>query len=73
VRDIEVGGPQQRLSELFREAFRTYRVEAVRKRLEAGNTYVEGRDSRRYTEGDVERLVDEARTELRTGRRKRRR
>jgi hypothetical protein len=60
------------MSELFREAFRTYRVEAVRKRLEAGNAYAQGRDARRYAEGDVERLVDEARAEIRTGRRKRR-
>jgi metal-responsive CopG/Arc/MetJ family transcriptional regulator len=59
------------MSELFREAFRTYRVEAVRKRLEAGNAYAKGRGPRRHTEADVERLVDEARAELGTGRRKR--
>lgn len=60
------------MSELFREAFRTYRMEAVRKRLEAGNAYAQSRAAHGYTEGDVERLVDETRAELRAGRRKRR-
>lgn len=60
------------MSELFREAFRTYRVEAARKRLAAGNAYAQGRAAHRYTEADVERLVDETRAELRAGRRKRR-
>lgn len=59
------------MSELFREAFRTYRAEAARKRLEAGNAYAQGRTAHRDTEADVERLVDEARAEFRTGRRKR--
>lgn len=60
------------MSELFREAFRTYRMEAVRKRLETGNAYAQRRAARQYTEADVERLVDEARAELRAGHRKRR-
>jgi len=60
------------MSELFREAFRTYRVAAVRKRLVAGNAYAQGRAAHRYTEADVERLVDETRAELRAGNRKRR-
>ena len=60
------------MSELFREAFRTYRGEAVRKRLEAGNAYAKGRAAHRYSETDVERLVDEVRAALRAGRRKRR-
>lgn len=60
------------MSELFREAFRAYRVEAVRKRLETGNTYARRRAAHRYTEADVEWLVDEARAELTVGRRKRR-
>ena len=60
------------MSELFREAFRTYRVAAVRKRLVAGNAYAQGRAAHPYTEADVERLVDETRAELRAGRRKRR-
>lgn len=60
------------MSELFREAFRTYPVAAVRKRLVAGNAYAQGRAAPQYTEADVERLVDETRAELRVGRRKRR-
>jgi metal-responsive CopG/Arc/MetJ family transcriptional regulator len=60
------------MSELFREVFRTYRVEAARKRLVAGNAYAQGRVAQRYTEADVERLVDEMRAELRTGNQKRR-
>lgn len=60
------------MSELFREAFRTYRIEAVRKRLENGNAYAQRRASHHYTEADVEWLVDETRAELRAGRRKRR-
>jgi metal-responsive CopG/Arc/MetJ family transcriptional regulator len=60
------------MSELFREAFRTYRVAAVRKRLVAGNAYAQGRAAHRYTEADVEQLVNETRAELRTGNRKRR-
>lgn len=58
------------MSELLREAFRTYRVEVARKRLEAGTTSTQGRASHPYTESDVERLVDEARSELGTERRK---
>ena len=60
------------MSELFREAFRTYRMEAVRKRLDTGNAYAQRRAAHQYTEADVERLVDEARAELRAGHRKRR-
>jgi metal-responsive CopG/Arc/MetJ family transcriptional regulator len=60
------------MSELFREAFRTYRGAAVRKRLVAGNAYAQGRAGHQHTEPDVERLVDETRAELRTENRKRR-
>ena len=60
------------MSELFREAFRTYRAAAVRKRLAAGKAYAQGRAPHRYTESDVERLVDETRAEVRPGNRKRR-
>ncbi len=60
------------MSELFREAFRTYRAVAARKRLVAGNAYAKGRATHVYTEADVERLVDETRAELRAGNRKRR-
>ena len=60
------------ISELFREAFRTYRAAAVRKRLVAGNAYAQGRAAQPYTEADVERLVDKTRAERRTRNRKRR-
>lgn len=60
------------MSELLREAFRTYRMEASRKRLELGNAYAQRRAAHRYTEADVERLVDETRAELKAERRKRR-
>lgn len=52
------------MSELLREAFRTYRASAVRRRLVEGNEYARGRSSGRYTENDVEDLVSEARREL---------
>jgi metal-responsive CopG/Arc/MetJ family transcriptional regulator len=60
------------MSELFREAFRTYRVAAARKRLVAGNAYAQGRAAHPYTEADVGRLINETRAELRAGNRKRR-
>ena len=60
------------MSELFREAFRTYRVAAVRKRLVAGNAYAQGRAAHQYADSDVERLVNETRAELGAVRRKRR-
>jgi predicted DNA-binding protein len=57
------------MSELFREAFRSYRAEQVRKRLEAGHKYARERSPRAlYTQNDVERLVDEARRQLETER-----
>ena len=56
------------MSELFREAFRSYRAEQVRKRLEAGHKYARGRSRTLYTQDDVEGLVDEARAELATER-----
>jgi len=48
-------------SELFREAFRTYRMERVRRRLQADREYARTRNSKGYSEADVERLVDEER------------
>lgn len=60
------------MSELFREAFRTYRAAAARKRLLEGNVYAQGRSGHAHTEADVEGLVDETRAELIAGRRKRR-
>ena len=52
------------MSELLREAFRTYRASAVRRRLVEGNEYAQGRSSGPYTENEVEDLVSEARREL---------
>lgn len=52
------------VSELLREAFRTYRASAVRRRLVEGNEYARGRSSGPYTANDVEDLVSEARREL---------
>jgi metal-responsive CopG/Arc/MetJ family transcriptional regulator len=40
------------MSELFREAFRTYRVAAVRKRLVVGNADAQGHTPHRYREVD---------------------
>jgi hypothetical protein len=48
-------------SELFREAFRTYRVERVRRRLQADLAYARTRNPKGYREDDVERLVDAVR------------
>ena len=55
------------ISELFREAFRTYRLERMQRRLSATRAAVVARTGPRYTEEDVERLVDEIRTELSLG------
>lgn len=52
------------LSELFREAFRTYRMERLRRRFEADLQYARTRNPYRYTEDDVERLVDEVRATM---------
>ena len=53
------------VSELFREAFRTYRQERVRRRLQSDVEYSFSRNPRRYTKDDVERLVDEVRAKRR--------
>jgi metal-responsive CopG/Arc/MetJ family transcriptional regulator len=53
-------------SELFREAFRTYRMERVRRRLQADLEYARTRNPKGYREDDVERLVDEVRAEMHT-------
>jgi Arc/MetJ-type ribon-helix-helix transcriptional regulator len=58
------------MSELLREAFRTYRAGAVRKRLASGNAYAQDRALHPYAEQDVEGMVDEARAELDAKRRK---
>ncbi len=52
------------ISELFREAFRTYRLERMQRKLVTTRSAVAARAERRYTEEDVEDLVDQVRTEL---------
>lgn len=52
------------ISELFREAFRTYRLERMQRKLATTRAAVAARTGPRYTENDVEELVDEIRTEL---------
>jgi hypothetical protein len=51
------------ISELFREAFRFYRLEGMHRRLERVRGAARLRDPQpRYTESDVEGLVDEIRS-----------
>jgi metal-responsive CopG/Arc/MetJ family transcriptional regulator len=52
------------ISELFREAFRTYRMERLRRRLQADLEYARTRNPKSYREDDVERLVDEVRAKI---------
>jgi metal-responsive CopG/Arc/MetJ family transcriptional regulator len=49
------------ISELFREAFRGYAVERRHRELEAARAEAARRGPIRYTENDVESLVDEIR------------
>ena len=61
---IAVANEENRtISELFREAFRTYRSEQMRKRLEMIRTGTAKRVKRHFTEEDVEAIVDEIRSE----------
>ena len=55
------------ISELFREAFRTYRLERIQRHLVATRKGVATRTASRYTEAQVEQLVDEIRSELSPG------
>jgi metal-responsive CopG/Arc/MetJ family transcriptional regulator len=59
------------ISELFREAFRSYRLERIHRKLDAVRGRVRDRNRQSYTEDDVENLVDEIRTELSGGRKTR--
>ena len=52
------------ISELFREAFRAYRMERNEQKLVAARAEAAKRGPVRYTEDDVEALVDEVRREL---------
>jgi len=53
------------LSELFREAFRTYRTERIRQRLRIDRKYAQSRNPREYRKRDVEHLVGEIRSATR--------
>ena len=51
------------ISELFREAFRSYRMERMRSRLADIRAEAAKRVTHHFTEQDVETLVDEIRSE----------
>jgi hypothetical protein len=51
------------ISELFREAFRTYRLERIHRKLDRFRAEAAARGPVQYTEDDVEDLVDEIRSE----------
>ena len=52
------------ISELFREAFRAYRMERIISKLEEARAEAAKRGPVPYTEEDVEALVDEVRAEM---------
>jgi len=49
------------MSELFREAFRTYSAQQARTTLDELGKYAEGRNPKGYIEADVPRLIKEVR------------
>lgn len=51
------------MSELFREAFRTYSAQQARRTLDELGEYAEGRNPMGYTEADVSRLIKEVRAD----------
>lgn len=51
------------ISELFREAFRTYRIERIHKMLDRARAESAARGPVPYTVDDVEAIVDEIRSE----------
>lgn len=51
------------MSELFREAFRTYAAQQARRTLDEVGEYAAGRNPQGYTEADVPRLIREVRVE----------
>lgn len=51
------------MSELFREAFRTYWAQQARTTLNELGEYAAGRNPKGYTEDDVPRLVKEVRAD----------
>jgi predicted DNA-binding protein len=56
------------MSELFREAFRTYYAQQARTSLREIGEYAATRNPRRYTEADVPRLIKEVRRQTRSRR-----
>src|SRR5271157_6529212 len=59
------------MSELFREAFRSYYAQQARRTLEEIGEYAASRNPGGYTEADVPRLIKEVRSEKPTRRRPR--
>lgn len=55
------------ISELFREAFRTYRLERAQRKLAMARQAASARGPQRYIESDVEQLVDEVRSQSHRG------
>ena len=53
------------ISELFREAFRSYDIERIHRKLERFRAEAAARGPVKYTEDDVEMLVHEVRAEQR--------
>ena len=51
------------MSELFREAFRSYSAEQARRTLDELGEYAAGRNPKGYTETDVPALIQEVRAE----------
>jgi predicted transcriptional regulator len=51
------------MSELFREAFRTYSAQRARRTLDDLGEYAAGRNSQGYIEADVPRLIKEVRAQ----------
>ncbi|MGA2251487.1 ribbon-helix-helix protein, CopG family [Terracidiphilus sp.] len=52
------------ISELFREAFRTYRLQRIQQKLSITRTAASLRDKSTYGKEDIESLVNEIRSEL---------
>jgi CopG family transcriptional regulator/antitoxin EndoAI len=57
------------MSELFREAFRSYYAQQARITMEGIGEYAAGQNPGGYTEADVPRLIKEVRSEKRARRR----
>ncbi len=51
------------ISDLFREAFRSYQAERIRRKIAETRATVAARVRAPYTEQDVEQLIDEIRSE----------